>query len=56
MANTLFTNQGVVQDHWLDYNGHMNVGYYGVAMDDMSNGYFEHLQIGMRHEDQIHRL
>ena len=46
MANTLFTNQGVVQDHWLDYNGHMNVGYYGVAMDDMSNGYFEHLQIG----------
>jgi acyl-CoA thioester hydrolase len=22
-----------VQDGWIDYNGHMNVGYYGVALD-----------------------
>ena len=22
-----------VQEGWIDYNGHMNVGYYGVALD-----------------------
>jgi len=42
----LFKDKGIVKSEWLDYNGHMNVGYYGVAMDDMSNGYFEHLKIG----------
>ena len=25
--------QQQVQEGWIDYNGHMNVGYYGVAFD-----------------------
>ena len=28
---------------WIDYNGHMNVGYYHVVFDVASDSFFEHL-------------
>lgn len=31
-----------VADSWLDYNGHMNEGYYAVAFGDASDAYLIH--------------
>ena len=33
----------VVLPEWIDYNGHMNVGYYHVAFDVASEPFFEFL-------------
>jgi len=33
----------VVLPQWIDYNGHMNVGYYHVAFDDAASPFFEWL-------------
>jgi len=33
----------VVLPQWIDFNGHMNVGYYHVAFDLASDGFFEWL-------------
>jgi acyl-CoA thioester hydrolase len=33
----------IVQPAWIDYNGHMNVGYYHVAFDIASEPFFEWL-------------
>ena len=41
-----FEAEGRVQDEWLDFNGHMNVGFYGVAADKISDHYFDYLEIG----------
>lgn len=38
---TPFEPPGVcVKPEWIDYNGHMNVGYYHVAFDDASTPFF----------------
>ncbi len=33
----------VVRPEWIDYNGHMNVGYYHVVFDEASTPFFEWL-------------
>ena len=33
----------VVPPAWIDYNGHLNEGYYGVAFGDASDALLEHL-------------
>jgi acyl-CoA thioester hydrolase len=33
----------VVRPEWIDYNGHMNVGYYHVAFDAAAEPFFEFL-------------
>jgi acyl-CoA thioester hydrolase len=33
----------VVRPEWIDYNGHMNVGYYHVAFDVAAEAFFEFL-------------
>ncbi len=33
----------MVLPQWIDYNGHMNVGYYHVAFDTASEAFFEWL-------------
>lgn len=39
-----------VQPEWIDYNGHMNVGYYGVALDKALDVLFEdELGVGVAH-------
>jgi len=41
---TPFVPPGVrVRPEWIDYNGHMNVGYYHVAFDDASTPFFHWL-------------
>ena len=37
----------VVLPEWIDYNGHMNVGYYNVAFDKATDGLFDHLDMGI---------
>jgi len=33
----------VVRPEWIDYNGHMNVGYYSVVFDIAADAFFEFL-------------
>jgi acyl-CoA thioester hydrolase len=33
----------LVRPEWIDYNGHMNVGYYHVAFDSAAEAFFEFL-------------
>ena len=41
---TPFASGGaVVRPEWIDYNGHMNVGYYHVAFDVAADEFFEFL-------------
>ena len=35
-----------VAPSWIDYNGHMNEGYYGVAFGDASDAYMMHAGFG----------
>lgn len=44
VIETPFEPPGVqVKPEWLDYNGHMNVGFYHVAFDDASTPFFHWL-------------
>ena len=46
----LFTSTAVVKPEWIDYNGHMNMGYYLVAFDHIAtDSYFDFLDIGITH-------
>lgn len=35
--------RALVLPAWIDYNGHMNVGYYHVAFDGAAEAFFEFL-------------
>lgn len=35
-----------VRPEWVDYNGHMNVGYYVVAFDKATDAVLDHLGLG----------
>lgn len=37
---------GLPEPGWIDYNGHMNVGYYGVAFDRLTERFYNTLHIG----------
>lgn len=37
------TARAVVRPEWIDYNGHMNVGYYHVAFDMAAEEFFQFL-------------
>ncbi|MCH9675563.1 MAG: thioesterase family protein [Gammaproteobacteria bacterium] len=36
-----------VPPEWVDYNGHLNVGYYNVAFDKATDALFDRLDIGI---------
>ena len=42
----LVTFRGKVDPQWIDYNGHMNVGYYVVAFDKGTDGLLDRLGLG----------
>ncbi len=42
----LVTFHGKVEPQWIDYNGHMNVGYYMVAFDKGTDGLLDQLRLG----------
>lgn len=39
--------EATVLPEWIDYNGHMNVGYYNVAFDKATDGLFDYLDMGL---------
>jgi len=41
--------RAIVQPEWIDYNGHMNVGYYHVAFDLAAEPFFEWLGLDQRY-------
>lgn len=36
-----------VRDEWIDYNGHFNMGYYGVLFDNCADDAFEEVGLGI---------
>ncbi len=54
--SSLFTTTSVVQPNWIDYNGHMNMGYYLVAFDEIAtDNYFNYLGIGLEHKQSCNK-
>ncbi len=50
----LFTTTATVLPAWIDYNGHMNMGYYLVAFDQVAtDGFYDYLGIGAEHKQAI---
>jgi acyl-CoA thioester hydrolase len=41
-----------VSREWIDYNGHMNVGFYGVAFDKASDALLDHFGLGEAYRHQ----
>lgn len=41
-----FENFGTVRPEWIDYNGHMNVAYYVLALDEGTDLLWEELGLG----------
>ncbi|MCZ6831807.1 MAG: thioesterase family protein [Gammaproteobacteria bacterium] len=53
-SQELFTTHAVVNPEWIDYNGHMNMGYYAVAFDELATDrYFDYLGIGLAHKQEV---
>jgi acyl-CoA thioester hydrolase len=47
----LFSTTATVRPDWIDYNGHMNMGYYLVAFDQVAtDGFYDYLGIGVEHK------
>ena len=51
MSHTeLFESRFTVKPEWGDYNGHMNMGFYLVALDHIStDAFFDHLGVGVEY-------
>jgi acyl-CoA thioester hydrolase len=50
----LFSTRTEVKPEWIDYNGHMNMGYYAVAFDELgTDKYFNYLGIGVAHKQAL---
>ncbi|MGI9464686.1 MAG: thioesterase family protein [Aestuariivirgaceae bacterium] len=39
-------NPQTIKDDWIDYNGHFNMGYYGVLFDICADDAFEFIGLG----------
>jgi acyl-CoA thioester hydrolase len=54
ISNALFTALATVKSEWIDYNGHMNMGYYLVAFDQIAtDGFYDYLSIGVAHKQAL---
>lgn len=42
---------GTVQEAWIDYNGHLNAGYYLVAFDDAIAPWMDYIGMGTAHRE-----
>ena len=50
----LFTSFTEVQSEWIDYNGHMNMGYYLVAFDHVATDqFYDSMNIGVDHKTAL---
>ena len=51
MQAALFSTEATVRPEWIDYNGHMNMGFYLVAFDQVAtDGFYDYLGIGVEHK------
>lgn len=41
----ILSHEDVVQPAWIDYNNHMNMGYYVVVFDIATDGFFKYLHL-----------
>ena len=55
MSDTeLFTTYTDVKPEWIDYNGHMNMGYYLVAFDHIATDrFYESMNVGVAHKQAL---
>ena len=50
----LFTTFTDVKPEWIDYNGHMNMGYYLVAFDEIATDrFYDSMHIGVSHKQAL---
>ena len=50
----LLTTYTDVKTEWLDYNGHMNMGYYLVAFDQIATEkFYDFINIGLAHKQAL---
>ena len=50
----LFTTCTEVKPEWIDYNGHMNMGYYLVAFDHIATDmFYDSMNIGVAHKQKL---
>ena len=51
-----FTTYSEVKPEWIDYNGHMNMGYYLVAFDHIATDmFYDSMNIGVAHKQELGR-
>lgn len=51
-----FTTYAEVKPEWIDYNGHMNMGYYLVAFDQVAtDSFYDSMNIGVGHKQAMGR-
>ena len=53
-AQPLLLSELTVEPEWIDYNGHMNVGYYGVAFDRAADLFTDQLGMDAAYRDRSH--
>ena len=52
----IFTTYTEVKPEWIDYNGHMNMGYYLVAFDYIATDqFYDSMNIGVAHKQALGR-
>ena len=50
----IFTTYTEVKPEWIDYNGHMNMGYYLVAFDHIATDrFYDSMNIGVAHKQAL---
>ena len=50
-SKLFFAGRLMVPDSWIDYNGHMNVGFYSVAFDKATDTLFDEIGIGQSYKN-----
>ena len=53
-AQPLLLSELTVEPEWIDYNGHMNVGYYGVAFDRAADLFTDQLGLDAAYRERSH--
>jgi acyl-CoA thioester hydrolase len=48
----LDTGERAVPAEWIDYNGHMNDGYYALAFTEATEAFLDHLGLGAAYREQ----
>jgi acyl-CoA thioester hydrolase len=52
-AAPLRTGERTVPAEWIDYNGHMNDGYYGLAFTEATEAFLDQLGLGAAYRDRV---